>query len=186
MRGTRRPCRPAALEGGIVAIALAGLIAAVGIGDWLVRRNTPDHTAALSGGSEGRQGAAATDVTSVDDVLVEGESSWDTTLRSSAEYITEAVASPGRCHGRVPCGNGRTQLHGRPRGVVCGGGPLLGEGACAARSTEEAGPARPIRRVPLGSPTAGRGPPPVAAQPPATPRVPRDFRSAPRPDPHGR
>jgi hypothetical protein len=76
-----------------VAIALAGLVATAGIGDWLVRRNTPDDTAALSGASEGRQGAAATDVTSVDDVLIDGQSSvGHDTLRSSAEYIAEAVA----------------------------------------------------------------------------------------------
>jgi hypothetical protein len=88
------PTTPIGGTGGrwIAAIALAGLVATAGIGDWLVRRNTPD-TAALSGASEGRQVAAATDVTSVDDLLAKGESSvGHDTLRSSAEYIAEAAA----------------------------------------------------------------------------------------------
>ena len=165
-------------EGGHVAIALAGLVAAVGIGDCLVRRNTPDHTAALSGGSEGRQVQPRRTSLPSTTCWSRGSPRWDTTP-SPRPSITEAARPATLPRSAHVATDGLSSTDDR-EGAVCGGGPPTGEGACGARSHCRRGRASASDSASSTRFSDGRSRPSAGwqRQPPATPRVPRDFRSA--------
>ena len=164
-----------------MAIALAGLIAAVGIGDWLVRRNTPDHTAAPQRGFRGAPGCSRDGRHFRRRRAGRGGVLGGTPrLRSSAEYITEAVAiCDAATVGFHVATDGLSSTDDREAWYAAA--VRYSEKALAAARAPL--PKRQGQRVRFGEfhsvlrrqVEALRR---VAAQPPATPRVPRDFRSS--------